>query len=422
MRDTVQGKVKHVLNVKMLSGRVTLTLDGTPIQLTSKTHSKPTALFILVAYYGEEGVSRETVLEQLFEEGEVLDGAGNLRVIAHRLRKNLIELGIWNEQDHMNEKGLFHLNQEHLEVTTDVRRFEALLRSAETEGEHRENALREACALYQSDFLEEFSSVSWVAGKQVYYRDLYFDGVRRYLQVLEPQRKYAEMLRIVQKVSQIYPYEEWYLAEMDILLHMEQWQMALEVAERADREMTAKMNVHPSSAMRDKVAMIRERLRGSYQSLQEICDKMLVDNDQEGASYFSYTSFVETYRYEIRTMEHNGRPVCLALYSMVDAVGGSGSGQANEFERRMELLGDAIRISLRRTDIYTRYDRNQYLILIYGVEQKNCGMILSRVDRTFRKLAKAGSYELYTSIMPVQWDEARGGSISAEIHYAEEAY
>ncbi len=408
---------KHCLNVYML-GEFSITYDGKPITLPMKIYSKPTELFILMAYFGEKGITRQKVMESLYNDDAILDGTGNLRVVAFRLRRQLIELKILGENDKINDKGIFHLNQEELEVRTDAGRFEELIRCSTEEGENTEAVLREACSLYRGEFLGELSSNLWVAGKQVWYRDRYFECVYRYLTILEEQKNYDEMLQLIQFVTRMYPYEEWYLKEIDILIRTEQWKEARETTERAIKEMMTKMGVHPSKEMNERLEIIQEHLIGSYKSLQDIRDKLLDENDHEGATYFNYNFFVETYRYEIRKMERNGLPVCLALYTLKDGHGENQKEGILTFDQKMDLLGESIRVSLRRTDIYTRYAQNQYLILLYGVRKEDCPSILERVDRRFRKISGSRKDELYTSIIPAQWDAICGGSISAELHYS----
>ncbi len=417
--ESMEITKKHCLQVNML-GHFSVMYDGHEITLPNKVYSKPTELFILMAYYGAEGIERKKVLDRLYSDEEVFDGTGNLRVVAFRLRKQLVDLGVLCEDDKINDKGIFHLTQDHLEVVADVRRFEELIDLAIENPDCQEEYLREACALYKGEFLSELVSNIWVAGKQVRYRDQFFKCARQFMKILEKKKGYEEMLQLVQFITRIYPYEEWYLAEVDILIHTEQWKAAWDTMERATKEMMIKMGVKPSDEMEQKSRLIQEHLRGSYKSLRDIRDRLLENNDHGGATYFPYHMFVESYRYEVRKMERNGLPICLALFSVVEGNDHGWREGVMTFDQKMEVLGNAIQTTLRRTDIYTRFNKNQYLILIYDVRQKDCAEILARVDRTFRRITGSRRDEVYTSIIPAQWDAVTGGSISAELHFQDD--
>ena len=69
----------RVLNVHML-GEFQIMLDDVEIKLPGGNYSKTMRLFILIAYYGDKGISREDVLELLYGDGEYANGPGSLRV------------------------------------------------------------------------------------------------------------------------------------------------------------------------------------------------------------------------------------------------------------------------------------------------------------------------------------------------------
>ena len=81
-----------VLKVQML-GDFRITLDGEEIKLPGGIYSKTTRLFLLIIYYKEQGISKESALEFLYGDGEYADDSGSLRVVSHRLKKHLTQAG-----------------------------------------------------------------------------------------------------------------------------------------------------------------------------------------------------------------------------------------------------------------------------------------------------------------------------------------
>lgn len=58
-----------------------------------------------------------------------------------------------------------------------------------------------------------------------------------------------------------------------------------------------------------------------------------------------------------------------------------------KLKSRMDILGEVIGSSLRKGDVYTRYSNSQYLILLSGIDQKNCEIIYRRINRSLKEQA-----------------------------------
>ena len=68
-----------------------------------------------------------------------------------------------------------------------------------------------------------------------------------------------------------------------------------------------------------------------------------------------------------------------------------GKGCASEggvhFEYIRAELEQALKSSLRSGDLYTRYSANQYLILLIGIEEENCGLVIERINQRMERTA-----------------------------------
>lgn len=76
-----------ILNVRML-GDFSITYDGRQVSFGKNTTTKAMKLLQILIYYGEQGIAREKLLNALYVREELADAANNLRVTAHRLKKN----------------------------------------------------------------------------------------------------------------------------------------------------------------------------------------------------------------------------------------------------------------------------------------------------------------------------------------------
>ena len=79
------------LKVNMM-GNVQISYNDKPIVLGGVLSGKVLMLFLILLYYGEEGVGRDDLLDMLYGNGEYANPANNLRAIVFRLRKVLKDM------------------------------------------------------------------------------------------------------------------------------------------------------------------------------------------------------------------------------------------------------------------------------------------------------------------------------------------
>lgn len=430
---------RKTLRVQML-GECSVLLDGQPLDCFGSAHSKTMRLFILLAYYGIQGISRQEVLEILYGDTDTSNDAGNLRAVAFRLRKQMVQAGILSEKATISDKGTFRWNQDQVKVEIDAKEFEAAARraldagnlseketgTAQTHGGCRKTEqlewlaelLKEACRMYTGEFLPDMASELWAAERQVACQNLFFACLRRYVEVLTQLGKHEEILDEIPKVLLLYPYEEWYLAELDALIAMEKWKDAMEAYEEAAKSLMNNMGIHPTKALLRRSNMINERMRGSTRSLLDIRSELEEKEYESGAYFCSYTCFVSAYRREVRRIERSGQSMYLMMCTLTEKGQKNGFGERNEsFDNAMEGLGDVIRESLRRGDSYTRYGANQYLMLLISLKQEDCSIVSGRIERNFNKLPGTRKYQLNHYIEAVVQQERTSEKQAAPIKF-----
>jgi adenine-specific DNA methylase len=76
------------------------------------------------------------------------------------------------------------------------------------------------------------------------------------------------------------------------------------------------------------------------------------------------------------------------LCTLVDYEGKMITNQEKQ-AKRSAVLNEVIRESLRKGDVYTRYNKSQYMILLVGIKQEDCDIVYRRISQKLKE--RAGS-------------------------------
>ena len=389
------------LFVHML-GDFYMELENKKLELPGSIFSKTKNLFLLILLYGEAGIEKRKAMELLYQndDGDESSQYGRFRVLVYRLKKYLIELGLMQENDTLHKKGVFCWQPQELEIQIDAKIFESAAKEALIN--QTAESFDRACTFYQGEFLTELTSEPWVAQKQVYFQNLYTQCVRSHLRLLNAGKHYGCMLEAAKRAARLYPYEEWYIGWMEALMGMERWKEAFQVSEELEKNLMDQMGLRPSPEVQERVQKINMQIRGSSKQLWEIRQELEEKDYPQGGFFCNYSTFAWAYRYKIRKTARDGLSHYLLLCSLTEIQEGNSWFQEGEvLDTTMEYLGESIAVSLRRTDIYTRYSKNQYLMLMFQMKQEDCSHISQRIEQKFRKYPGVRKFRLHYYYAPV---------------------
>ena len=127
--------------------------------------------------------------------------------------------------------------------------------------------------------------------------------------------------------------------------------------------------------------------------------KWLEEAGQDGPYCIPFPSFLDVYNLISRMSGAADTPVCLLLCTLSGADGRS-NPDAKEFHEAMERLEQTLVQSLRWEDVFTRYSRSQFLVILIGAQEENLGVISARIDKRFCSLAESGRLRLDCQMLP----------------------
>ena len=149
-------------------------------------------------------------------------------------------------------------------------------------------------------------------------------------------------------------------------------------------------------------------------ALTEVKEGLREPGEIRGAYECSYPSFLDIYHIVLRNEERLGMENTLMVAALAESgtypqSDGNAESKENagsisgppDFERKMGMLRQVIREGIRSGDVYTRYSRNQYLVLLTGAKESDGRKVARRLEDRWKEISGDGrtgaSFAVYTA-------------------------
>lgn len=378
------SKNQDVFYINMLGG-LSFYYGDRVFSIKCNNTSKVMQLLLMLLMAGEEGVPKVQLLEALYGNDDTQDTKNAFRILVFRLRRLLEETILPKDNYVKMSKGIYRFGSS-LKIQIDAKTFEQEAQQAlsmDNEDQKLE-ALKMACNRYTGEFLPLLSNEEWVSIQSTHYKSIYFDCLRESCNLLQERRQYEDMLALCNHAIDFYPFEEWQLVQIDCLLAMNRYKDALKVYESATSMFFEDLGLSPSEKMLARFRAMSGQIHYAMGTLTDIKDSLKEKEYLSGAYYCSYPSFIDSYRIITRMIERSGQSVFLMLCTLTDNKGNPLEKEEVIAEQSANLC-QAIGVSLRRGDLFTRYSPNQFLVLLIGIKQEDCEITYGRINERFRE-------------------------------------
>lgn len=362
-----------LINVKMMSG-FDVSYKGEAVKLEGGADSVEAQLLAALLCYGEEGLSAERMLDMLYydDKDKTID---DICKLMGRLRGELAR-SVLPKGDYIIENNGVYRFGGGLAAESDAGAFRSMYRLAdECEEEERLGAFLESCcALYGGELLPQWSQRRWVTYENAAILNMYTDAVRQLCVFYQRNHQYKNLVELCERASVFLPFdEEWHVNRINALLAMGEYRRALNEYESVTSMLFDEMGVYPSERLMDCVRAISSTNVFSAPETEDASE-----GTSAGAYYCSYPAFIDGYKVMKRVMERDGVSSCLLLCTMTDK-----KGAPLEDHTRLAIAAQMLRYALSRTlrksDMYTRYSASQMLVMLWGTEPENTGLIEERI-------------------------------------------
>lgn len=404
MEKTDKGEQKRTLYIQTL-GTVRLTLEGRTISLHTSITGKAFQLFLLLAYTGTRGVTRTALQDALYDR-KTTDAANALRINASRLRKLLLRSELPEHNYIVVDKNIYYLTEPEYtgDFQVDVVLLEQLWEKIqkETEISAKRELLEKACKLYEGEFLPALSGEVWVENLRGRFQEIYFNCVQFLCEILKQQQDYKSLVRVTADAMRLYPTEEWAKLKMDGFVGLQKYKEAMEAYKDAVKDIFSEQGMAVSDQMWERFKSLNQYIENQPRNLENIKEWLCEKERIPGAYCCSYPGFIDCYRMEARAAERKKRHGMLMICTIRDRQGAVIT-EAEKLQEYMDKLDQCVCVTLRRGDIYTRYSRDQILILVNDLKPEKAVSVENRIIGAFRKEAQGKAEILTESISLKEW-------------------
>ncbi len=381
------GNELPILKVKLF-GKERITYGDVPIWFERNSITKAVKILIILLHSGKSGIARNKLLEDLYGREELANVGNSLRVTVHRLKKMLVDAG-FPEHEYIVSRGGIYYWDSPMEVEVDTQMFKNLIEKAQgAEGEEKIALLREACLLYSGEFLQKLSGDEWVLLEGIQYKKMYTEALQQISSYLMDQKEYKEAIQVVDAACEIYPFDEWQSVKIDCYIAMNRYKDALKEYENTARLLIEELGVSPSEKMLEQFKIMSSHISNRPQIISEIKGGLQEETEERGAFFCTFPSFRDTYRVIRRGMERTGQSVFLLVCTLTDKKGRP-MESGEKLDELSDCLFDAIKMSLRRCDSFTKYNQAQYLVMLMGTNEENCQIVVDRITKNYTKEHKS---------------------------------
>lgn len=351
---------------------------------------KSSKVFQLLQYFlahRSKSFTKEHLIELLYGDEFVDNPTNALKIIVHRLRKQILSLGLPEREYIVNYNGKYGWNPE-IPCQVDIEIFEHTMKRALHPHAPEEESLKlmlEAIHLYQGPFLGNSLTESWAIPMRVRFEEAYKHLMVRAGQLIRKKEDFILLLYIASHGLEIYPMDEDFSREKIFALHqLGKTKEAIGEYNRIVDLIFNEYGVTPSEELQELYKKVSATTQKSAINVDEVKNYLEEGEDDNGAYFTNYQNFADSYRFLVRGLERSGLSAFLMLCTMVNK-----QGKLLDEEILLAHASDALKTaskaSLRRGDLYTRYSPSQYLYLLIGINQENCSIVFDRIEKHFRK-------------------------------------
>ena len=359
-------------------------------------NSKVILLLQFLLVHHKQSVTKDTLIDLMYRHTETDNPVNALKLLVHRLRKLFVLSGFPDFEYIKYSNGSYQWNNK-IPVEIDFEQFDLEIKKASDvalDPEERLNCYKNAIDIYKGDFLPSLVTEDWAIPFFVHYQELYHSCVRNAAQILKEQERFQEMFDIATRAISVCPSsEEFHKIRIISLFALRHYKDAKAAYEQTVDILYNELGVNPSEELALLYKELSAELQDEATSIFTIKESIQEGAMEKGAYFCNIQTFTNIYHTMVRSLERNGQS-CFLMLCTLEGKNKASQTERTEHSEAVTKLQNAIKSTLRRGDIFTRYSKRQYLILLVGINQENCNLVMQRIDFKFKDTFKGRGLQL----------------------------
>lgn len=377
--------MQDIIKVKTFGG-FSISYGDKTISDQDNRSKKLWAILEYIIAFHDRTIPQSTIIDLIWNEDSIsADPENALKTCLHRVRGLLDELEIPEKKIITRKQGTFSWNNS-IPCNFDFEEFIVRCNKAATmeSDEERLENYREAFWLYGGDFLPKCSTEVWASGLAARYRTIYIKMVSEYMALLLEYENYDEITDCCSIATSIDPLDSDINYYLIYALYKSGQQMkAIEQYQRVVGLYYDEFGVEPDERLRTLYNEITTHEKGVEADLDTIQRDLYEKNADKQAYMCDYSVFKHFYKVQARTCARNGMSIYLCLVTINQFK--SDMPDLHKVAMGMERMRDIIATSLRASDVYSRFSKNQYIAMLPTACYENSIMIGERILKNFDK-------------------------------------
>ena len=380
------------IQINML-GDFSVKADSSLIIEDATKLTTPWQLFCYLVLHKGEVVSSNTLLEVLWANEELADPANVLKNTVYALRKELCGSKVSPAESPVVFRSEGYCLNNHIKYVIDTEDFNEACGKAAKAGPEKENyteLLRSAYAAYKGEFLPVIDNERWVAQVARTYRNRFVEVAAQLCTALEKEQKWSEGLAVSTHANMVDPYDNASVLHMFRALQGMQMHRAIVATySKTARFFAEELNI----TLCDEIEQIHNAAEEKVNRIEQ--DMLMIQEDLyelgrsqahiKGAFFCKYETFRRMYLLLARTAQRSGDSVVLLLINVQDHKGRMPI--VPQLNPAMDQLYHVISSCLRRSDVFCRYTKNQYVVLLPTNTMDNAQLVVERMKKGFAEYA-----------------------------------
>ena len=385
-------------------GEFDIKSDGSSILMQSKRTYKLYKLFEYFLTFRNKKLLPENIIDNLFSENDSDDPKNILRTQIFRLRK-IIKSFIGEDADESKYISLNFANGYYCleigeNIVVDVDEFEELIKRGDIEQMlNTQNAIEyyeRALDLYKGVYLSDNSYEVWLVPTRNYYQRLYQKTLLKLIGLLKSINCYENVISLCEKSLLIEPYDELIHENLvESMVCLGQNKAALNHYEYAYKLLEKEMDAKPS----EQFTSMLERIHNPVARKSDIDVTSIKNNlDEEAASgalCCELSHFKTLYNLEKRKSARKNDNNFLCIVN------------CNSCEKNRESWTSLLIKTLRKGDVFSFWNENQILVLLYNVGENGIKSINERISENIKNHHAINRDEVKIVFQPLFKEDAR---------------